>query len=168
MTSLRAVVPLVLLVCACGATPAPSAPAPDVPAAREKPPRGFVEGSFGATRRDATGQGESVIFIRGAEPGGAPIPVDAITIEFFERFAKDRSAAIEWAKTEPELAPAIALASKLESAHYQLVDGSFVFLLFGEEDMLESDRPHVVIAASGAPFFIQSEALEGFAYEAAP
>jgi hypothetical protein len=148
---------------ATGRTTASASAATDAPEAIPAP-KGFVEGSFGDLSRDESGEGRHVIFIRGKDRGAVPGTVDDLTAEFVERFRKDRSAAITWAGSKPELGPALALASRLKRAHYELEGDTFVFRLFGADGALESDRPHVVILVSGAPFFVQIEALEGFAY----
>ena len=169
-----------LLACGAPAEPAKSAPAPSTApaaapatAAREQPrpvtpPPGFVEGSFGDLHRDGFEPGRHMVFIRGKDTGAVPGGLDDLSFEFIERFRKDRAAAIKWAESKPELEAELALATRLERAQYELEGNTFVFHLFDQNGPVESERPHVAILVSGAPFFVQIEALEGFGYSAPP
>jgi hypothetical protein len=171
-------VPAVLLFVALGCSaPAPqptqSSPTPRplgaAKAAPEQPkpaapPPGFVEGELGDIAEEGFGEGRHLIFIRGKDTGSVPGSIDDITFEFIERFRKDRGAAVAWAETHPELKAEVAVARRLVRAHYEVQDDAFSFRLYDNEGPVESERPHVAILISGAPFFIQIEALEGFAY----
>lgn len=116
--------------------------------------------------RDGFGDGVHLIFIRGPE-ATMPGSIDELTYQFIERFREDPAAAKAWAEKQPELRGEIELARRLVRAQYEADPheaGGYdlSFRLFDKDGPVASERPHIAILISGAPFFVESEALEGF------